>query len=258
MFVKMLFAAAMALLAAFPLPAAADPPSTTISASGSATVSAPPDLAIVTFNLSTHGSTAEEAASSNNSIYAHFSTGMRVIGINPADVKTLSYNMNHVLPPPPCPPMPVVQTAQSATYAQPVPPCIRDPQSYGYFVYRSVSVTVHQLDLVGKVIDTAVAAGVNNVQGVSYGISDTRSLFLRALAQAIAMARAEGDAMAQAAGLHIVRVQSISSGYAPPPLRTIAGVASGALNAYAVPTQINPPSSLDVQATVSMNFIAQP
>lgn len=242
-----------------PLPAlAADNGPTTIYASGQATVSAAPDVATISFSINTHAQTAEQATSENNTIYAHFNTGMRTIGIDAADIKTTSYNLNHVPPPPPCPPMSAQsRTVPNAEYAQ-VMPCVRDPQSYGYFVSRSVNVTTHHLDIIGKIIDTAVAAGVNNVQGVGYAIANTRSLFLRALAQAITSARSEADVMAQAAGLHIVKVQSIGNPGAIPPPVAARMMQSAVANAYNVPTQITPPSSLDVTANVSVTYLAQP
>jgi uncharacterized protein YggE len=239
---------------------AADTAQTTIYASGQATVSAAPDVATISFSLNTHAQTAEQATAENNTIYAHFNTGMRTIGVAAADIKTTSYNLNHVPPPAPCPPLPMQpRTAPNAEFAQSAPPCVRDPQSYGYFVTRSVSVTTRHLDIVGKIIDTAVAAGVNNVQGVEYAIANTRSLFLRALGQAIVSARSEGDVMAQAAGLHIVKVQSINSpGAIPAGLAGRMMMPSAMANVYNAPTQISPPSSLDVTANVSVTYLAQP
>jgi len=258
--------AAAALFGALLLPLsglAAESTQTTIYANGQATVSAPPDIAVVSFSISSHASTAEQATAASNTVYAHFNTGMHAIGIAATDVKTTSYNLSHVPPPPPCPQI-QIQTqprtsSPNAEYVQTYPPCVRDPQSWGYFVTRSLSVTVHHLDLVGKVIDTAVAAGVNNVQGVEYAIANTRSLFLRALAQAIVSARSEGDAMAQAAGLRIVRIQSINSPSGIP-MGMLAGrfMPTAMANTYAAPTQIEPPSSLDVTANVSVVYIAQP
>lgn len=234
---------------------------TTIYATGQATVSAPPDIATVSFSANSHAQTAEQATSENNRIYARLSTGMRTIGIAAADLKTTGYNLNHVPPPPPCPPMPQSRTAPpNAEFAQNSNPvaCVRDPESYGYFVTRSVNVTVHRLDTVGKVIDTAVASGVNNVQGVDYAIANTRALFMRALGQAVSSARSEADVMAQAAGLHVVGVQSINSqGAIPAPIAFSAKMMQTA-NTYAVPTQIAPPSSLDVSANVSVVYLAQP
>ena len=257
---KALAATALAGALFLPVPSlAAGTAQTTIAANGEATVSAPPDIAVVSFAISSHGSTAEQATSASNTVYARFNTGMHAIGIAAADVRTTSYNLNHVPPPPPCPQI----EAQSrilppnAEVAQSYPQCVRDPQTWGYFVTRSVSVTVHHLELVGKAIDTAVAAGVNNVDGVEYGISNTKSFFLRALAQAIVSARAEGDVMAQAAGLHIVRVQSINSSN-PVPLRAVSPMMSRAMGVFAAPTQISPPSSLDVTANVTVVYLAQP
>ncbi|HEX5274199.1 MAG TPA: SIMPL domain-containing protein [Candidatus Rubrimentiphilum sp.] len=254
--------AAAALCGALLLPlrvTAADPGQTTIYSTGQATVSAPPDVAVVSFSIASHASTAEQATGLSNTVYAHLTTGMRTIGIAAADTKTTSYTLNHVPPPPPCPPPVQPQARAPNAILLQETPCVRDPQTWGYFVNRSVTVTVHHLDLVGKIIDTAVAAGVNNVQGVDYSIADTRSLFLRALGQAIASARNEGDAMARAAGLHIVRIQSINNSEAVP-VRFSAGrfMPSPAADTYAVPTQISPPSSLDVSANVSVVYLAQP
>lgn len=258
---KSLAVAALVSALLAPLPAiAADSGQTTIYASGQATVSAAPDVATISFSVNTHAQTAEQATSENNTIYAHFNTGMHAIGIAAADIKTTGYNLNHVPPPPPCPPVPMQsRTAPNAEFLQTATPCVRDPQSYGYFVTRSVSVTTRHLEIVGKIIDTAVAAGVNNVQGVEYAIANTRSLFLRALGEAIASARSEGDVMAQAAGLHIVKVQSIGNPGAIP-MPGVAGrmMQSAVANVYNAPTQISPPSSLDVSANVNVTYLAQP
>lgn len=227
-----------------PLTAVAATPPTTINAAGQATVSAAPDLVLVQFTITSRASTAQQATSVNNSVYARFSSGMRALGIAASDVKTTGYNLSYSPPPPPCP-------AAS--------PCDeRNPQNYGYFVTRSASVTVHKLDIVGKAIDTAVAAGVNNVQGVEYSISDSKSYYLRALGQAIVAARAQGDVMAQAAGLHIVRVVSMTSAGAIPRPMIETPMYRSAIAGVAQPTQITPPSSLDVSASVSVTYAAQP
>ena len=83
-------------------------------------------------------------------------------------------------------------------------------------------------------------------------------LFLRALAQAIASARNEGDAMAQAAGLHIVGIQSINSPSGIPMAMSAGRFAPNVMADVAVPTQMSPPSSLDVSANVSVVYLAQP
>ncbi len=259
MMIKTLAAIAFFGVLVLPLASmAADSGQTTIYASGQATVSGAPDTAVVSFAIASHASTAEQATSIGNSVYAHLNTGMRTIGIASADIKTTSYNLNHVPPPPPCPPLPMqAQTRASAEYPQ-IAPCVRDPQTYGYFVNRSVSVTTHHLDIVGKIIDTAVAAGVNNVQGVEYSIADTKSLYLRALAQAVAAARTQANVLASAAGLHIVGVQSIN-GPNEAPVRGMAVFrANVAADTYQVPTQMSPPSSLDVSAGVSVIYLAHP
>ena len=223
---------------------------TTINASGQATVSAAPDLALVQFSITSRASTAQQATSANNTVYARFSAGMRALGIAASDIRTTGYNLSYSPPPPPCP---------AGVAGNIVSPCEeRGSQNFGYFVTRSASVTIHKLEIAGKAIDTAVAAGVNNVQGVEYSISDTKSYYLRALGQAIVAARAQADVMAQAAGLHVVRVVSITSAGAIPRPVMETPMYRASLAGIAQPTQITPPSSLDVSANVSVTYAAQP
>lgn len=231
---------ALALLGAtlLPLQATADVPAanTTIDANGTGTVTALPDLAYVDFAIDTSAHDATTATSRNNAIYDHFTAGMRAIGIKTADIQTDAYTLNYT----------------------PQPPKSAPPMTWGYTVERTVTVTVRALNDVGKTIDTAVAGGVNNVRDVSFGLSDTKALMERALAQAVADARREAQVVASAAGLRIVGIQRISPSYNAPP-RPMAYVrAAAAADSYAVPTQISPPSGLDVRATVTITYVAQP
>lgn len=224
----------LALFAMACLPvAAAQLSEITVTAQGRA--STMPDMARASFTISTGAATASAATSENNSRYERLLNGLRALGIAQSDVRTTSFTLNYNPPPrPPDSPQP--------------------GQRYGYFVYRGVEVSVHRLGLTGKAVDTAVAAGVTDVNGVSFDTSDQRGAFARALHDGVTQARAHADAMAAAAGLRIVRIKAMQEGMPSGILPAVQGPVFRA--AAAVPTQIQP-SAVETQATVTVTYQAQ-
>jgi len=209
----------------------------TVSAQGRA--SAAPDVANESFTISTNANTAAAAASSNNARYDRLMRALESLGIAHNDIRTTYYNLNYTPPPQPQP-------------GAPVPP-VRE--RYGYFVSRNISVTLHRLDLVGKAIDTAVASGVTDIGGVSFGLNDNHAQLAQALRAAVSDTRAQAQAMATAAGLHIVRVKSMQQGYAEGPSPGVMMAAPMPAPA-AAPTTIEP-SNIDVTAIVTVTYEAQ-
>lgn len=211
----------------------------TVSAQGRA--SAAPDVATVNLMIATNAPTAAAAASDNNARYERLISALESLNIARGDIRTTYYNVNYSPPP--------QQTPEPANLVQPA------GQRYGYFVNRSMQVTLHRLDLVGKAVDAAVASGVTDIGGVSFGVGNTHAQVARALQSAVTDARRQAEAMAAAAGLHIVRVKSMQQGYAEAPTARVL-MASAAMPAPAPPTTIEP-SSVEVTATVTVTYEAQ-
>ncbi len=205
----------------------------TVTAEGRA--SAMPDMATASFAISTYATTAASATSDNNERYERLLHALRGLGISENDVRTTSFNVSYN--PPPTPPATPEQGAR-----------------YGYTVSRGMNVTVRRLSLVGKVIDTAVSAGVTDVNGVTFDTSDTRRQYAQALQDGVQQARAQAQAMAAAAGLHIVRVKSMQVGGPNRVTPVVEGPMFRA--AAAVPTQIQP-SSVETTATVTVTYESQ-
>jgi uncharacterized protein YggE len=86
----------------------------------------------------------------------------------------------------------------------------RTPEIVGYQVNNSVSVRQRQLGDYGKVIDTLVGAGANQVNGPTFQLDKTDGALDAARTEAIAKARARAQLYASAAGLRVVRIVSIS------------------------------------------------
>ena len=217
-----------------PLSAAAAPTLITVSGDGSA--SAMPDMATVSFTIATSSDNATAAMSDNNSRYNGLSERLTSLGIPSADVQTTGYNLWYS--------------------PRPKPPEMPQPgQRYGFFVSRTIQVTLHRTSLAGKAVDAAAQAGITDIGGVSFGVSDTKGQLAQALRAAVLNARAQAQAMASAAGLRIVRIKQISQGYqeAPQPQVLMRAMAAPA---PAPPTEIAP-SSQQLHATVTVVFEAQ-
>jgi uncharacterized protein len=98
----------------------------------------------------------------------------------------------------------------------------------GYGASNSVTATIANVSRAGDVVDAAVAAGANQVDGPSLTVSDQTSLYNTALKAAIADARAKAQVLADASGLHVGTVASVeeNGGSAPLPFTDKAAVGS--------------------------------
>lgn len=214
--------------------------STLITVTGQGVSNASPDMATETFTIATNADTAAQATSDNNARYDRLAKALAGLGIASSDIRTTSYNVNYTPPP-------QTQRVPGGPVAPPV------QERYGYFVYRGVTVTLHKLPLVGKAVDAAIAAGVTDIGGVAFGVTDRKGQRDRALQSAVTDARAQAEAMAAAAGLHVKRIRTMQQGFAQPPvpvmMKTMAAAAPNP------PTEIEP-SSVETQATVTITYEA--
>ncbi|EYF04645.1 Hypothetical protein CAP_4321 [Chondromyces apiculatus DSM 436] len=96
-----------------------------------------------------------------------------------------------------------------------------------YRVSNTVEVTMRDLTRVGPVIDAAMAAGANNIWGVSFAIDKTDTVAARARDEAVKDARARAEALARLGGVTLGEVVSIredlgGGAYPPPPVPMMA------------------------------------
>jgi len=218
----------------------------TITVSGEGTISRAPDTAQIALAITTSDEVAQTATTANNSRYNDLRNRLHAIGISDDAIRTLSYNVNDSMPQPV--PMAINQSMRPVPYQTPKP---------GFTVNRQVQVTLKNLDLVGKVVDQAVAANVSNVYNVGYSISNYRSLYTQALRDAVLDAQGQAKAMASAANMRIVRVTSMQSGgYYPRPMM-MKSMGPQAMPAQ-IDTEIQPPGPLDIHANVTISYLIAP
>ena len=79
----------------------------------------------------------------------------------------------------------------------------------GYTARNQIKVTVDKLDNVGKVIDSSIAAGANNVNNISFSVKEESSFKITALRKAFEDAKAKAETIAAASGLVLSKIKSI-------------------------------------------------
>jgi uncharacterized protein YggE len=179
----------------------------TVSTSGTATTKVQPDKFSVTVGVETNGTTAQEAADKNAELIAQVIAALRALGIAEADISTSSYNVYPVYGNRPA--------ADACIMIYPPPPeCLPGTEITGYRAANSVTVTLDAAGSVeaGQVIDTAIEAGANTVQGAYFFLSQERQMEIQEglISQAIENARQRATIAASAVGMGVDRVKSIS------------------------------------------------
>ena len=80
-----------------------------------------------------------------------------------------------------------------------------------YQVQHQLSVTVADIDKAGYVIDRCVEAGANAIDYVSFEASDMKAAYDKALREAVVDARRKAELIAEAAGMKLGNLVSIST-----------------------------------------------
>jgi uncharacterized protein YggE len=114
----------------------------------------------------------------------------------------------------------------------------RAPRIVGYRVSNQVRVRVRSLPDLGKILDALVRAGSNQISGITFGIDQPTGVLNQARNRAMSDARSRADLYAQAAGVSVGRVLSISEQTAaiPRPQPTMARMAMAEASSVPVAT----------------------
>src|SRR3954447_17319294 len=155
-----------------------------IVVSGEGSVTSVPDRAQVSFGVSTVAKTASAALRGNAAEMTKVIAAVKGQGIAAPDIKTEVVSL-------------------SPRYSQ------NGDEIVGYEATNSVLATIRNLDKAGAVIDAAVEAGANQVNGPNLTRGDQTSLYKAALRAAIANARAKAQTIAKASGLHLRRITAV-------------------------------------------------
>jgi hypothetical protein len=186
-------AAALAVGLAAGRPAMAETPDAVISVTGEGSVERAPDIATIQIGVTTVGETAAEALAANSAAMEAVMARLTATGIQPRDLQTsgLSVNPNW--------------TGYDSSVSG-------GPQISGYTAFNMLTVRVRAIDTLGGVLDASVSDGANTLNGLTFGLADPKPAFDEARKAAVADARAKAQLLAEAAGVKLGAIVSISEG----------------------------------------------
>jgi len=205
-----------------------------LAVTGTGTVSLAPDIAYVNIGVHTENPDIAQAVSSNNSLAQAVVDALHNSGVDSKDIQTSNFS--------------VYSTTgyDKVTGAQ---------TGSTFAVDNTVYVTVRDLTKLAGLLDIAIKAGANNINSVSFDLSDKTAGMQQARAKAMTDAGSLAAELAKSAGLSLGAIQSLSytsSG----PVYYAAGMGGGGTVAAPAANVVAPinPGQIQLTATVDVTY----
>jgi uncharacterized protein YggE len=186
----------------------------TIQVTGTGSVQAKPDIAIISIGVTTEDANAQSAVARSTAATAKVIAEIEAASIDTKDVKTSNFSVY----------------SQYRTEAE------TKRQVVTYHVSNTVTVTVRDLKKVGDILTKVVAAGSNQISGPNFSVSDPEKYLKEARTKAVENALAKASTYASAAGLKLGTILAIAEEGSAAPI--FAGRSTGlAKSAAPVPIE---------------------
>jgi len=194
-----------------------------------------PDRASIGVGVQTLAPTAAEAMRLNRERMGKVMAALIRQGVAERDIQTSSIDLS----------------AQYA-YAQ-----NEAPKLTGYQAANTVSITVNDVSRLGVVLDTVVGVGVNQLNGISFGLKTPGAAEDTARRAAVKALQAKADLYAAATGNRTVRLVSLSEGgpQMEQPLRPVMAMAKMSQDSSSTPVAAG---ELSVRVDISGTFALIP
>jgi hypothetical protein len=205
---------------------------TGLSVSGHGEVKLQPDVAYITIGVHSEGSDIAQVVSANADQVAAVMQALTDAGVAQEDIQTSNFS---------------VYTNQSYD------PATGLPSGTNYSVDNQVNVTDRDLTQLGRLLDSAVSAGANNIWGVTFDLADKTAAQAQARDMAVQDAKDQASALATAAGVSLGSITTVSytpTGYYSGPYY---GQGMGGGGGAAASTSIVP-GLISVTADVSITY----
>jgi len=208
-----------------------------ISVQGSTEFDVAPDLAKIIFSIQTQSTTAQDAQIRNRETGSAVGAALTQAGVRAGDIQTTNYRVEKI---------------------QEWDPTGQKMVDKGYRVSNSFVVKTKELSRVGPLLDAGIQAGANNVESISFELSDAKQKEVKteALRKATMNAREKADALADGAGVRLGKVLTLSenSYYAQPFYRSDAMMSKAEMGGAPAPATEISPQDVHISAQVSVTY----
>jgi len=162
-----------------------------ITVTGQGAIETAPDMATITVGVTIEAKTAADALGKNSTATAVVLDRLSALGIDRRDLQTRDLSLSPRW------------ASRSSSNEGP-------PEISGFVATNTITVRVRDLPKLGEVLDAVVRDGANTFHGLSFGLQEPRPATDEARKQAVADAIAKATLYAQAAGVALGDVLSIS------------------------------------------------
>lgn len=204
-----------------------------IHVTATANINVTPDRVSVSAGVQSDGKTAQEAMARNSDLMRNVFAALAANGIPETDISTTNLNLNPRY------------DYEQRTNGQPL--------LVGYRASNQVTIISHDLDRTGQLIDALLQAGLNNINGINFSVSEPDAAQAQARAAAIEKAKVKARTMAQSANVRLGRLLSLQEGSSANPIRYNTEM----MSARSVSMDSAPPlapGEREIGATVTMSY----
>lgn len=202
----------------------------TLGVTGTGRVYLTPDIATISIGVRTDHESASEAVSDNNAQIQQVVTALKDLGVDEKDIQTSNFSI-----------YPQQQYDDQGNVTSTI-----------YVVENTVMVTIRDLDMLGDVLDAAVANGANSIYGIQFDVEDKTAALTEARQKAVEDAKVKAAELAEAADVVLGEIQKISeSTVYPGPIFDARGGGAEQAVASAVPIS---PGQLTITSDVNVVF----
>ena len=177
---------------------------TRLDVDASADVARVPDIAVISAGIVSRASSASEALAETAQKMQHMLGALNKAGIDQRDIQTANISLD-------------------PEYRY---PANQSPQLVGYSATNKVSVRLRDIRSAGKVLDSLVAEGANQLNGPSFLVEHPDAALDEARIKAIAAGRARAELYAHSLGMRVVRLVAVNENdnivSSPLPVRMMA------------------------------------
>lgn len=172
------------------------PEQNTTSVTGTATTTVSPDLVVIQLGVDTQAKSARDAMSQNAQIMNATATAILKLGVTNDEISTTNFTIQPVY-----------------NNTGPYPPYnVYQNVFVGYKVSNTLLIKTSKLGLTGSILDTAVAAGANRVDDVSFTLSPSKQQSVQnsLISNAILDAQSKAQNALTPLGEKIIGVKSVN------------------------------------------------
>ncbi|MGA2505684.1 MAG: SIMPL domain-containing protein [Anaerolineales bacterium] len=210
----------------------AAPQARTLSVSGNGTVYLTPDIAYIYIGVHNEDPAVATAVNNNNTQTQALVDALKNAGIATEDIQTSNFSVY-----------------SSPQYDKQTGMAIG---TTNYAVDNTVYITVRDLSKLGTLLNTAVSAGANNINSITFDVADKTAAMTQARTKAMTNASSLATELAKTAGVSLGQIQDVTySDNSPTPYGYGMGGGGAAAPNVSVPIQ---PGLTQITVTVSVTY----